>query len=167
MTIALPSQQYLRDILDYDPETGLLTWKFRPEHPTNWNNRYAGKTAFSYRSTRGYYIGAINGTTFRAHRVIWKWVHGTDPVEVDHINGDHGDNRQINLRSVNHAENMKNQKMRNTNTSGITGVRREKGSSKWRATIGKAHIGYFDKLADAVRARQERARAMGFSPRHG
>lgn len=51
-----------------------------------------------------------DGKTFRckAHRIVAQAFIGDPPPrhEVDHINGQRGDNRAVNLRWVTHAENM-------------------------------------------------------------
>lgn len=42
----LPTQETLRQLLDYDPQTGALTWKPRTgKWSSRWNKRYAGKIA--------------------------------------------------------------------------------------------------------------------------
>ena len=48
----LPDASYLRERLDYNPETGVFIWRARPlEHFQNaalcgtWNTRYAGKSS--------------------------------------------------------------------------------------------------------------------------
>ncbi|EKF16891.1 HNH endonuclease, partial [Nitratireductor pacificus pht-3B] len=47
-----PTVETLRELLVYDPETGILTWKVRPRRHfktdgawKGWNARYAGKLA--------------------------------------------------------------------------------------------------------------------------
>lgn len=46
-------------------------------------------------------------------------------------------------------------KMTVRNTSGTVGVSYNREKCKWRVRIGTKHIGYFDKLEDAVKARKE------------
>lgn len=84
--------------------------KTAQQNADRWNNTFAGKRAFTARHERGYLRGLINGRQYRAHRIIYKMCHDTEPAFIDHINGDTGDNRLVNLRSVSHAENMQNQK---------------------------------------------------------
>jgi len=57
----LPSVETLRQLLDYDPETGILTWKprpvemFRTHHKRICATRYAGKEALGQiDKTHGY-----------------------------------------------------------------------------------------------------------------
>ena len=77
--------EYVRECLDYEPDTGLLKWKKRPvEHFKNkrscniWNTRYAGKNA-GYFVNIGYFNIRVNGKTYRAHRIIWLITYGQWP----------------------------------------------------------------------------------------
>lgn len=172
----------LRQILDYDPETGLLTWRERTpdlfsDEGTSaakrcalWNARYAGTPAFTSRHNRGYLMGFINNRAFLTHRIIWMLVHGEQPDDVDHINGDRVDNRLANLRNVSRSVNLRNSKMRRDNTSGINGVSRE--GSRWAAYITvnrkRKFLGYFYTVEDAAAARKAaEVRVGGFTARHG
>ena len=144
----LPSQEVLRQLLRYEPETGKLFWKERPEQMfsetvsrsrthacAHWNSRHAGKEAL-YGINQGYKWGRIFGRPYLAHRVIWKMVHGYDPAEqIDHINGDRSDNRISNLREASALENGKNGGMRRNNSSGYKGVCWVERDRRWAAAI--------------------------------
>lgn len=176
----LPSVDYLRQRLDYDPDTGTLRWKARPRSDfacgrkgvaDAWNRRYAGEVAGGKCAKNRYVVISINSQSFNAHRVIWKWMHDEEPTTVDHINGDGFDNRLANLRNVSQFENCRNSAIFNTNTSGFRGVSWDKTHGRWVAYIvddGKRHhIGRFETLLDAAEARKFAEKVFGFHPNHG
>lgn len=180
----LPTPEVLRQLLDYDPETGALTWKPRPAHffsgskfsaehaSANWNSRWAGKPAFTANTGGGYLHGSVLGSSYRAHRVIWALTHGEWPeCDIDHINHNRSDNRLVNLRAVDRAENLRNSSKRSDNTSGVNGVYRNKRLGKWQAYIraeGKMlYLGVFEHLSDAVLARKKADAEFGFHRNHG
>ena len=76
-------------------------------------------------------------------------------LSIDHINGDTLDNRKENLRECTHAQNLKNQKIRSTNTSGYTGVHLVKRRNTWAAKLrmdGRDYcLGEFPDKHDAAR----------------
>ena len=63
------------------------------------------------------------------------YVNGSWPIgEIDHVNGDRGDNRIANLRDVDHKTNSQNERRaRAINTSGFLGVSKQ--GNKWQASI--------------------------------
>lgn len=178
------SQEMLRKILDYDPETGFLTWKHRPlemfadsgrqsqkQNAAAWNGKNAGRRAFM-NLTSGYHVGGIFWRDYRAHRVIWAWWYGEWPAShIDHINHIRTDNRIANLRLADDQTNMKNQSLRGDNRSGVTGVFWQSRISKWQATIradGKTrHLGYFKERDAAAKARKVAEEKYGYHPNHG
>lgn len=165
----------LREILNYCPETGVLTWKLRPAHmfssrgstpreavAHSWNLKNAGKRAFIALNGNGYFQGVAFGKKYCAHRVIWAIQFGEWPHdEVDHINGDRGDNRLSNLRAATHAENTRNRDYSTKNRWGSQGVCYRKDKAKWTATIilnGKrSWLGYHDTVEQAHQAYCEAA----------
>lgn len=171
--------------LKYDATTGRLFWRarepkmFTPEKLDaefvcrRWNARFANKEAFTaIDNKRGYRVGSIFKKRYQAHRIIWLMYHGELPNhEIDHINGIRTDNRIENLRDVTHKENMKNQRLRSTNTSGVTGVSIHSKSGKWVAQIkvnGDAiYLGSFAQKDDAVSARKKAEHKYGFFANHG
>lgn len=178
----LPSQEYLRSVLEYDVNTGELSWRTRTpdmfdgsKYPDatckRWNGKHAGKPV-SYNTVRGYRRFKVGPDHQLAHRVAWKIVHGTEPIEVDHINGDRGDNRIANLRSVTKAQNQRNAGKRRDNTSGVVGVYWYPKYGKWLAklggkkTSGSGHIGYFETKEQAIVARQKAEELHGYSGRN-
>lgn len=178
----LPAQDLLCQLLDYDAETGTLTWKprdvsmFKPSKTRSakhvagiWNSRYAGTPALTAIERDGHLKGTVDGVYYKAHRIIWKMVHGVDPVEVDHINGNASDNRLINLRSVTGAENSRNMQRYSSNSTGDVGVYRK--GKFWMARIGGKenllYLGTFLTKQEAVAARQAAEVMLGYHPNHG
>lgn len=171
----LPSQEVLEQLLRYEPETGKLFWRERgPEWFSNgrrsaaqWNTRWAGEEAGF--SSRGYLRISIGDDLYQAHRLIFKMMVGTEPDQIDHIDGNRANNRWANLRDVSGEANSRNQKLRKTNTSGATGIRFENGV--WVAKIhvgGKSiYIGFFDTFEAAKAARAAANIKYGYSERHG
>ena len=170
-TKELPAVDYLRKRLRYEPETGKLFWLDCDDMPNSWRLRFAGKEAFTS-VCGGYRTGSIKYLGFRAHRVAWAIHYGEWPSnQIDHINGVRIDNRIENLRVVTSQENMRNIKMFNTNTSGVTGVSWVKAREKWMAMISvegrNKNLGYFQSIDDAKAARAEASTRYGFTKRHG
>lgn len=181
----LPSPETLRNLLNYDPDTGALTWKERPvemfedgaysaeRRANRWNATYAGKPAFTHIDDNAYHVGGIHGRLYKAHRVAWAIYYGEWPRDqVDHRNGIRTDNRIKNLRAVVNMQNARNQKLRSTNTSGRLGVRRRSDSGRWGAWINddtgkRCSLGVFDSFEEACAARSAAERRYGYSKRHG
>ncbi|MEB5707390.1 HNH endonuclease [Pantoea anthophila] len=166
---------YLRESLDYDPESGVFTWRERPASHFEtlramgvWNTKFARKIAGSVKPD-GYVIIKVNGRFYGAHRLAWLHIYGKNPFIVDHINRDPGDNRISNLRDVGFSENTINSLNRSDNTSGVKGVTWHAPAQKWQARIclrGKRiSLGMFSDLMSAKKARENaEAELYGFIP---
>jgi hypothetical protein len=156
--------ELLRECFDYDPATGLFTWRKRPRShfvsDHSWRiffARYVGRPAGTH-SNRGYLKLAFTFDDRRwmmhAHRAAWALMTGKWPKnEIDHINRIRDDNRFVNLRDATHAENQHNANKRRNNTSGFVGVVWRGDSQKWIAQIriNRQHyfLGHFDDPAEA------------------
>jgi hypothetical protein len=117
----------LRELLDYDPETGVFIWK------TQSGRQPAGSVA-GWKQYSRIYI-KVAGFQIGAHRLAWLYVYGAMPTnQIDHINGDPSDNRIANLRDVTDRENKQNlRKPKAGNKSGYLGVAPNK--KRWLAKI--------------------------------
>ena len=170
----LPDQQVLLDLLKYEPTTGKLFWKNRPlgyfktqKQKEAWDAIYAGKEAFNTKTGNGYLQGRLFACVYKTHRIIFKMLHGWEPLQVDHDDGDRSNNRPLNLKASSQELNQKNRKKNSDNTSGITGVSWNSVKRKWRARIGKQLLGYFDDFDEAVLVRVQAENTLNYHPNHG
>jgi hypothetical protein len=139
--------EYIRQILDYNPETGDLVWKERRSLRVN-----AGDLAGFIRKS-GYRFIKIDGRGFMAHRLAWALAHGRWPAEdIDHINGQPADNRLANLREASRSQNCANRTNRGVGKSGIKGIQWHKANQKWIVAVGKKYVGSFSNIEDAQAA---------------
>lgn len=158
------TKKLLREFLDYDPTTGILTWKkrhrkwFKDEVTyKKWNTRRAGKQAFAHQAGGewlGYLQGSLFGTMYLAHRIIFFWMKGRWPSPtIDHINQVKSDNRWSNLREATKSLNGLNRGPQQNNLLGIRGVvksKRKRGG--YIAQFRSQYLGTFETIEEAVKA---------------
>jgi hypothetical protein len=126
----------LRERLDYDPETGVFTWR-RSES----TRVKIGGVAGTY-TEKGYVRVRVLGRPYRAHRLAWLYVRGVWPQDqIDHINGIRDDNRIENLREATNAENQRNMKKRAGKRCALKGVHVANG--RFRAVITVAYKRFY------------------------
>jgi len=143
--------------LSYDSETGEFT-----RIKSNTNCVKIGDRAGSV-AKNGYIEISVCSHRYYAHRLAWFYTFEEWPSEVDHINRNRSDNRICNLRTVTHEENMKNTTKRTDNTSGYTGIARDKRTGKWIARIGNKHwLGRHKTLEEAIIARKKGEIKFGY-----
>jgi len=145
------TQDRLKEVLHYDPETGVFT------RLVSTNNRVkVGAVAGTIHHT-GYCRIKIDGKDYLAHRLAFLYMTGEFPKDqADHIDGNPANNRWSNLRECTHAENQQNRASKPGSTSKHVGINRYKKTQKWRAAIkinGKPiHLGYFETEEAAYQA---------------
>jgi len=150
----LPELNELQKIFTYDPVTGVLT---RNGRPITCQNKY------------GHVVLNIKSVQYYAHRIVYYLYHGIQDGCIDHIDGNPANNKIDNLALKSHKSNLRNQKLRNTNTSGCMGV--YKYGSNWRSRIkvdGEfLHLGIYNTKEKAIQARKHAEALYGFHPNHG
>ena len=143
----------LRDILNYDPDTGVFTRKMR----TAQRHQVGDRADFIIASgaQKGYYRVTVDSVRYMAHRLAWLYVYGVWPTkDIDHWDTDRGNNRIRNLRDVTNQVNRENMRNpRSDNSTGFLGVVLNKPNGKYRARIqvGKKgrHIGLYKTAEEA------------------
>lgn len=164
---------YYAEFWDVDLENGIVTWK-KARGGTKVGEP-VGALLKSKNTTYRLVCITLDGKTklYKLHRILVALREGREisDLYVDHIDGNGLNNRSDNLRLATQQENQKNRKLNSNNLSGYSGVYWNKAKQKWRACIkvdGKEiHLGYFDKLEDAVAARQQAEIKYGYHENHG
>lgn len=141
--MATLTQKRLKDVLGYDPYTGIFTWQIR-----TGRRSHIGDIAGGIDKSTGYWRINIDKKKYHAHRLVWLYMTGAFPNnEIDHINRNRNDNRFVNLRDVTRSENAQNQNGIRS-SSGLRGVSWNKRDNCYSAKInanGKQyHLGSFD-----------------------
>lgn len=178
-----PSQEYLKECLDYNPETGVFTWKVRPRHHFKndgafkmWNRRYSNKVAgrtLKNSVGKSYRLISLCDIKYYSHRLAIIIQDGSidDSIDVDHIDGNGTNNSYDNLRVVSRSQNARNHKRQANNTSGCVGVHWASRERLWQARIhegGKCiSLGYFSNFEDAVKVRKAAEVQYGYHENHG
>lgn len=140
----------IRELLAYDPETGILTRLVRTS-----NRIKIGDVAGGLSKTSGYINVRVNGKLYLASRIAWFLHYGEDPREcrLDHRDTDTTNNRIANLRKATNGQNRANSA--SSARSGMKGVY-QLPSGRFQAQIKAAgdssYLGSFDTAEEAHRA---------------
>jgi hypothetical protein len=126
-----PSALKLREMFDYEPDTGILHWKVG-----SGTNFVTSRSMAGGPDSRGYTRIKIDGREYLAHMMAWAIHYGEWPdMQIDHIDGNRSNNRILNLRLATGSQNSSNIGISPSNTSGYKGVYRDKKTGKWIARI--------------------------------
>jgi hypothetical protein len=152
------TQTCLRELLDYDPITGVF--RYRKSSRRGWSGKVAG--SIKPGTSGGYRLIVVDGERFRASRLAWLYMTGTWPDEdVDHIDRNRSNDVWSNLRLATRSQNMANGHIRSTNTSGYRGVTWDERTGKWRAQVVHNYRNFYCGLHDtpeqAAQARDAKA----------
>ena len=146
----------LRELLHYDPLTGLFTWRV---------DRMCGRHGKQFAARAGQRAGNItkggrvqirvDGVNYKGHILAWLYMTGEMPdCEIDHRDTVASNNAWRNLRrATRHINNQNRRRPNRTNKLGVLGVRRHYMKFAAYITIGgrNTYLGLFDS-ADAAHA---------------
>jgi len=101
------TQERLKELVSYDPETGEFT------NLVTRGQIKAGCRPGYVRIQDGYYVMILDGRLYLGHTVAWIYMLGTlPPDEIDHRDLDKSNNRWSNLRAATPRQNCANRRKR-------------------------------------------------------
>lgn len=156
---AVLTQNYLKEVLHYDPDSGLFT------RLKTMGGQLPGTIAGGINS-EGYRLISIHGKSYKAARLAHLYMEGSMPDEADHKNRVRHDDRWENIRQATHGQNGANRRIQKNNKSGIKCVSWDKNSKRWMVQVkvnGRRRcLGRFDdiELAELV-ASEARDKSYG------
>ena len=177
------TQELVKEIFDYDPETGVLTWRYlevclpgqTDRTRRTVNTKRAGKPVGE--GQKGRYIKVSVPLVkdkiclFWMHRLIFLWYHGHMPLLIDHEDHDSTNNRISNLRNVGPEDNSKNMSKDKRNKSGAAGVHWCEDRKKWVAQIHAngevTPLGRYETIEAATEVRRAAEKKYGYHKNHG
>lgn len=143
----------LKQLLHYEPETGIFTWRVTRKGPV-----IAGRVAGSARKDGGRRFIGIDRRRYRASHLAWFYMHGCWPEKlIDHRNTNAADDSFKNLRAADHTLNAENKRQAQSNnrSTGMLGVSWHKECRKFAAYIStrgkRTYLGLFE-TAEAASA---------------
>lgn len=153
------TQEYVRSIFTYSPETGLLNYKKSPRYgilPGDLvGHVYKVSDNLSYLET------TINSRSYKIHRLIWLYMTGRFPDKgIDHKDGNGLNNKWDNLRECNQSQNQWNKSKYKSKKGLYKGVYKDGNLFKALVTVeGKQiNIGWFKTELEAAIAFNEAAK---------
>lgn len=144
---SLPTQEYLKARFTLNEETGWLIWLHDSSRLNNWNARFAGTAAGSIKAEHIHI--QLDGVRYLAHRLIWKYLYGYDPITIDHKDGNGFNNCPENLREATQSQNLAN-----ASCGDHRGVERHGRKFRVRIFVDNVRInlGSFDTFEEAKQA---------------
>jgi hypothetical protein len=151
------TQERLKELFDYNPETGDFLRKIKVGTRSNINDIAGCK------HSNGYIYIVIDYKQYRAHRLVWLYYYGHFPEHaIDHINHIKHDNSLLNLREATHSENSINRFRHRKSKSGFKCVYWNATNKKWQASTQfnskYIFLGLFDTAEETSNAYQEFAK---------
>ena len=151
--LPLPSQARLKEVLDYNKDTGVFRWKNPPSRRMKPGDKAGTK--------QDYIRIFVDKTLYQAQRLAWLYMTGEDPGEyqIDHRDENKYNNAFSNLRKATSSTNKMNVKTPKYNSTGYKGVQKQK--NRYIAHIGKNgkkyHLGSYKTPEEAHKAYCEAA----------
>ena len=157
-TCKVLTQERLKELLHYDPDTGVFRWRVDVITGKGRAIVRVGDVAgtFAQRLHTKYRVISVDNRHIYSHRAAFLYMIGNVPKIIDHKDCDGSNNSWSNLREATKSQNNANARTQKNNKIGVKGVMRDRHGKKWVAQIkpwGKSiHLGTFDTIKEAKEA---------------
>ncbi len=160
--------ELVREVLNYDSNTGVLTWRSKQHSKRIVLHSRAG----SYVPSTGYRSITLFGKSYPEHIICWYHYHGVWPTgQIDHKDQVRDHNWISNLQDISFHQNMLNRKALKGTVTGHQGIWFNKRTNRYVAQIvlnGKKVFQKSCKTAnEALALREAKLIELGFSVNHG
>jgi hypothetical protein len=148
------TQEELKQLLHYEPETGMFTWlKDRSDKVK------AGHSAGCKADKLGYKRICIDYKIYPSHRLAFLYMTGEWPQHmVDHIDGNPANNKWSNLRQADAHQNARNKSIQSNNKSGHVGIWKPNGRNHWVVQVRGKHVASCATMEEAKAAYHQAAK---------
>ncbi len=126
------TQERVKELLNYDPTTGIFTWKVN----VSSTGRIGNVAGSPHRA--GYLLIRIDRRLYLAHRLAALYMEGKfPPALIDHLDMNKSNNSWANLRHATKSENSQNKIKAQSNNfkTGLLGVYWSELQQKWGAKV--------------------------------
>jgi len=154
--VSMLTAKRLRQVLTYDPETGIFRWKIVVHGPVVPGDVAGALHSSMHRQIR------VDGQLYQSGRLAWLYMKGRWPKgEINCINGDRSDIRWANLREITRSQGRSLSPPRGK--LGVKGVWGKQGKyvAQVKANGRRRYLGTFDTLKEASAAYAKAAKAAG------
>lgn len=136
-----PTQERLKEVFHYDPETGVFVRK-KPSKHQDGDRKY-GKVGAGRVSELGYVMLMLDGTNYIAGQLVWLYETGAwPPARIKYIDGDKLNNRFSNISVPDKTrEQIKAQELNQARLKELLHYEPETGHFTWRVSSAVAAIG--------------------------
>ena len=136
----------LRDLLTYNPRTGVFRWKVARS-----SRRSEGDIAGAVDRRSMHPLIRVDGRLYRAGRLAWLYMKGAWPKhKINCINGDYSDIRWTNLREITHTQQMASRPVQSKlGVKGVWMTKQGRYAAEIRVAGQKTYLGCFDTLDEA------------------
>lgn len=145
----LLSIERLKEVLDYDPISGLFRWRI----DISARGRRGNVAGFV---DNGYVLIGIDGVKYQAHVLAWFYMTSEMPAFlIDHVDTHRGNNAWANLRRADRGQNNTNVSVRRHSKVGVKGVQRHRSGrfvAKIQVNKKQHYLGIFDTVEEAAGA---------------
>jgi len=159
------SHERLRELLDYDPETGEFFWTGNGRKGKGGRRRRVRAGCYNRTTRCPYVLLGIDGNVYLAHRVAWFYMTGVWPKDqIDHKDNNGLNNRWDNLHEATASQNRYNTKPYAKSKLGTKGIYfrpprpKQQRLPLYEVRVNGDFIGHFATLAEAKAARELAAR---------